>query len=132
MDKADVSNVNYRELVSTIKELEQKPFTYDICHKLASLYVVRDNMYRDTSVTSQNAHTDVLKEYSDILSSYNEYCAIKRDYQLQKTTRDAVITEINIVCKEISEFIHILYSNSDMPEERDAIRNMINMESERI
>ena len=29
------------------------------------------------------------------------------------------------VCKELNEFVHILYSNTDMQEEREEIKNLI-------
>lgn len=50
---------------------------------------------------------------------------MKREYQLGNTSKDNVIVSMNNVCKEIKEFISLLYSSTDMQEERDLLHNMI-------
>lgn len=121
--------LNLSEIERSIKELESGSTTYGNCSKLASLYIVRDHLksnYQPQTSYENNVKNEVVKEYSDILPEYTEYCKIKRDYQLQKITKDKVISEINDVCNEIKEFITCLYINSDMPEERNQILTMIN------
>ena len=120
--------LNLTELINSIQELESGPTTYSNCSKLASLYIVRDHLnpdYQSQNLNDKDIKKEVIKEYSDILPEYTEYCKIKREYQLQKVPKDKVISEIMDVCNEITEFINCLYSNSDMPEEREQILAMI-------
>ena len=107
--------LNITEINNTITELENGDTTFANCQKLASLYIVRDKF-------PVNA---VEHELSDILPQYKNYCAVKRKYQLNELTVDAVINSVNGVCKEIQEFIEILYGSTDTPEERERIRQMI-------
>ena len=103
---------------NTIEELENDRTTFDNCMKLASLYIIRDNNMRAT--------TEVEQELDDILPQYRNYTDIKRKYQLGEVSEKAVENQINLVCKEIEEFIHTLYASTDMPIERDYIKTMVN------
>jgi hypothetical protein len=67
----------------------------------------------------------VIEEYNDILPSYSTFCDIKRHYQMGETDKQPVLAAISKVCKEINEFLLILYKNTDMQEERDCIKNSI-------
>ena len=107
--------LNITEINNTITELENGDTTFANCQRLASLYVVRDKFPVNT----------VEHELSDILPQYKNYCAVKRKYQLNELTVDAVINSIGGVCKEIQEFIETLYGSTDTPEERERIQQMI-------
>ena len=67
----------------------------------------------------------VIKEYSDILPEYHKYVDIKTKYQLGEISEKAVETQIQRVCMEISEFIHTLYTGTDMSVERMYIKSML-------
>lgn len=103
--------MDIKEINEMIQELEESDTTYNNAMDLASLYTVRDNI--------------TLEELDDILPTYNQYCRIKRDYQMNKRTIEPVLVEINRVCNEIAEFIKTMYSNTDTPEERKIIKEMI-------
>lgn len=105
--------LDIEQVSDTIKELEQSDTTFDNCIKLASLYIVRNNYPTD----------DVSTELDDILPQYKRYCTIKRNYQLGNLSKDAVISAMDKVCKEITEFINSLYSHTDMQEERDLLES---------
>ena len=110
------------EINNTIENLENSSTTFDNCMKLASLYIVRTE--------HQKAITDVGKqvesELNDILPQYRLYCQVKRKYQLHELPDTSVQLAMKDVCREIQEFIHTLYSSTDMPEERELIKNLIN------
>ena len=106
------------EINNTITELENGDTTFANCQRLASLYIVRDKF----PINHVNA---VEHELSDILPQYKNYCAVKRKYQLNELTVDAVINSISGVCKEIQEFIETLYGSTDTQEERERIKQMI-------
>lgn len=111
--------LNLNDINETIKDLETNASTtFDTCNKLASLYIVRNNM--------QNVVDDTEKELSDILPRYKSYCEIKKDYQLGRTTEQAVYKAMDEVGREIKEFIHILYSNTDTKAERQILKETIN------
>ena len=119
------------ELVdNTIKELENSDTTFITCDKLASLYIVRYfNESAVNRVIIDESPDNVQRELADILPSYKQYCEIKRDYQLNHVGKEAVIDKIAAVCKEITEFLHTLYSSTDLPEERAIIEgNLSNLE----
>lgn len=108
--------MNIKEIEETIKELENGSTTYDSCLKLASLYAVRDKM--NSAVVEQ--------ELEDILPAYDRYVDIKRNYQLNKATKNEVLSQMKWVCIEIKEFIQTLYASSTS-DERELITDMITM-----
>lgn len=110
--------MNIKDIETTITELENGPTTYDSCQKLASLYVVRSNLSGvelDTTVT----------EYHDILPMYNKYVDTKRLYQMQKVSITEVNASMTQLCKEVKEFLLMLYNNTESASERGQIRDMI-------
>lgn len=102
------------EIENTIEELENAPTTFANCQKLASLYIVLNHI---NTQEKQNKDT-VIQEYSDILPAYTEFCKIKKQYQLNQVSIEAVTTGIKDVCREVYEFLQTLYNNSDIAEER--------------
>ena len=112
--------LNMDEINNTIEELENGNTTYDACIKLSALYNVRDRLMNKETVDETE------EELEDILPQYRLYCEVKRKYQLNELTEDAVVLAIKDVCTEVTEFIHTLYSSTDMQQERDTIKAMLN------
>lgn len=110
---------------STIDELEQGETTFANCEKLASLYIIKEH-FKQYPPVLRGLYDEIEDELNDIAPQYRTYCEIKREYQLGKTTKEAVIKSIKGVCKEIEEFLQLLYSNTDMPEEREQLKLFIN------
>lgn len=110
--------MNIQEVNDMIQELEEYESSLSNIRNLSSLYIVRKHLLENTvdSVTNQ---------LNDILPSYIEYVKLKRKYQLNEVTEQAIYLAMQQVCKEIKEFLHILYSNTDTPKEREMIRNLI-------
>lgn len=125
-------------LDETIEELERGPISFNLCGKLASLYIVKEHL--NTAVNNENnrvvareykddkpkTEIKVENELSDILPQYKKYIEIKRKYQMHNVTEEAVERSILQVCNEIREFIQTLYSSTDLPVERQRIREMLN------
>lgn len=111
-------NMNVQELNNMIQELEKSEPSLSNIRNLSSLYIVRKNLL-------ENNVNIVTKELNDILPSYIDYVKIKRKYQLNEVTEQAVYLSMQQVCGEIKEFLHILYSNTDTSKERKMIRNLI-------
>lgn len=91
--------MNLAEINTTIEELEQGNTTFDACMKLASLYTVREHLQHDT----------VIKEYNDILPSYDNYVDCKTQYQLGYISETKVASSLEMLCTEIYEFIYTLH-----------------------
>ena len=106
--------MDMKEIESTIEELENGPTTYDSCIKLSALYSVRDNMKSDTR-----------KELDDILPLFKMYVAVKTKYQLGELPATSLIMGMRDLCKEIHEFIDRLYNNTELSEEREAVKQML-------
>ncbi len=104
-----------------ISILEESDTTPENVSELASLYICRDNL-QNRLETLPDAITD---ELSDILPYYTKYRDIKRRYQMHQTTEGEVIKGIKDVCRELSEFIGVLYSGTDMNKERLCIKQML-------
>lgn len=106
----------------TIKELEKDSTTFENCQKLASLYIVRQ-FYKtgDMRMVKRDTTDIIYKELSDILPHYNDYCRKKREFQLHNADKSIVLDSLNVLCQEITEFLHILYVSTDMPAERHII-----------
>lgn len=105
--------MNIQDINRTIQELKDDSTTFENCERLAHLYIVKEHM--------NNAE----EEYEDILPQYVKYTVMKRKYQLGEIAEQAIEKQIKAVCKEISEFIHTLYTSTDMPSEREMIKSMI-------
>lgn len=105
-----------------IQELENDDTSVENVKELALLYIVRDNLQKSLE---QTGNDKIIEEYTDILPQYHRYVEIKREYQLGNISQKAVETAIKKVCKEIQEFIHTMYSCTDMPKERTYIKEMI-------
>jgi hypothetical protein len=113
------------EINNTIEQLENSSTTFDVCSKLASLIIVKQHLENVGETKVSTSGDVVVKEYDDILPQYRMYCEIKRKYQMHEMTEEAVHLAIKDVCKEINEFLHILYSNTDTQVERDCIKEML-------
>lgn len=107
--------MDIKDINRTITELEDDSTTFENCNKLASLYIIKEFF-------NKNAVED---ELTDILPQYKKYTDIKRRYQLGEASEKTVEKQIKLVCKEVSEFIHFLYSSTDLPIEREIIKNMV-------
>jgi len=105
------------ELNDMIKELEETASTFSDYDKLANLYIVKEHTH--------NYENPTLKELNDILPQYTNYCMIKKKFQMNELPKQTIIYAMQDVCKEIKEFIQILYSNTYTKEERDYIKNML-------
>ena len=120
--------LDLQEINDTIKELENASTTFDNCMKLANLYIVREHLnvdYRPSTADDNGIEQAVVKEYSDILPAYTDFCKTKRRYQLNEIAMQPVLRQLHHVCSEIVEFIEGLYNNTDTPEERQQITQMI-------
>ena len=105
--------MDIKDINRTIQELKEDSTTFENCERLAHLYIVKEHM--------NNAE----EEYEDILPQYVKYMGMKRKYQLGEIAEPAIEKQIKAVCKEISEFIHTLYTSTDMPSEREMIKSMV-------
>ena len=54
------------------------------------------------------------------------YVAVKRKYQLHELSDDDLLFAMRSLCRDIEEFIETLYNNTELPNERTTIKNMIN------
>ena len=122
--------LSLEEINNTIEDLENGSTTFDACAKLASLYIVRDNLLHKQTETGEQKEESQLEDHveselNDILPQYKTYCEVKRRYQLNEVTEKAVYTSMQDVCREIHEFISILYSSTDTTKEREMIKNLI-------
>lgn len=118
--------LDINEINDTIADLETNySTTFDTCMKLASLYTVREHLQTSVTKPTETKAASVETELNDILPQYRLYCNVKRKYQLNELTEQAVFIAMRDLCKEISEFLHILYSNTDTPKEREMIKALI-------
>lgn len=98
-----------------IEELENSPTTIENISELASLYIVRNNLFNTLQSFQQ----------PDILPHYQAYVENKRTYQLDENTEGAVIKSLKSLCIDLNEFFSTLYSNTDMAKERLCITELI-------
>lgn len=109
--------LNLEEIDKTIQELENGETTFGTCQKLSYLYIVREHFAKDDVV---------IAEYNDILPSYSKYCKVKRKFQLNELPDTDIQPALLAVCKEVKEFLLILYNNTDTQNERELLREMLN------
>lgn len=115
--------LNLEEIENTIAEMEQNSATtFDTCEKLASLYIVRDNL----KTCGKSVVASMESEINDILPAYRNYCDIKRQYQMHELPVESVEIAMQSVCKEIQDLFLLLYANSDTQSEREQIQALLN------
>lgn len=112
------------EIDGMITELENTLQSFTDLQRLADLYIIKDvQKSRSNSIVDTSNAT--LQELNDILPQFKNYCMIKKRYQLNELPKQTVVYAMKDVCKELNEFVHILYSNTDMQEEREEIKKLI-------
>lgn len=104
-----------------IKELLNGPLALSNARNLSALITIQSYMKN----AIQSKPDSLEQELNDILPQYREYCAVKRQYQLGRATEDLMIASMRLVCKEVKEFLLILYQNTDTKIERNMIRRML-------
>lgn len=122
--------LDLRLIDDTIDELEQDAMSFENCIRLASLYICRDyNKNRNMSlldVSNDVSFNNVDSELSDILPAYQKYIDAKRRYQQFEVVDKMLIYAMSDLCREITEFIATLYSNTETEAERALLIKMIN------
>lgn len=106
---------------NSISDLESGDTTVSACEKLAHLYIIREH------ITNENKAglSRIRGEFSDILPSYIKYVETKKQYQQHKTSLEDVEYCMSTLCKDICEFIHILYNSTESSVERKCISSTI-------
>ena len=110
--------MNIKELNNMIQDLENSDLSLSNIRNLSSLYIVKKHL-------TESKIDNVTAELNDILPSYLDYVNTKRKYQLHEVTEQAIYLRLEQVCKEIKEFLHILYTNTDTPKEREILKKLI-------
>lgn len=113
--------MNLAEVNEAIKELQESPLTLSNARNLSALINVRDYLQNVT----QSITDSLEQELNDILPQYKNYCLIKRQYQLGRLSTEDLVISMRRVCKEIREFLLILYRSTDTEIERKLIKSMI-------
>lgn len=108
-----------------IQDIEQSDNSLSNARSLASLYILKSIKENDENLILKRSSSIVTKELDDILPSYNYYIDTKRRFQLKQLNEELVIEALKDVCREIKEFVQIIYSCTDMQTERDTIKEML-------
>jgi len=106
---------------NTITDLENAENTFENCSKLASLYIIRDECKNANTGGIDTTESELL----DILPAYRYYVDAKRKYQMNTTDDEAMVATLSSLCVEIYEFFQTLFSGTDIPKERNLIRELI-------
>lgn len=117
--------IDLQVIEDTIYDLEQEPLSLDLCEKLATLYICRDNAKSRLNRPAE-ASNGVLDELHDILPAYNKYVETKTRYQKYEVVEQMVIIAMQNLCDEITDFVSELYHNTVSSAERQIIIDMIN------
>lgn len=111
--------MNMEIINEMIDELEQSEPSLSNVRNLSALYNVRTNLL------GTNRFDKVSKELSDILPSYIQYIDTKRRYQLHEVSEELLYNNMKELCREIKEFVQMLYSGTDTQTERDILQRTI-------
>lgn len=116
--------ISVKEVCDTIDALENGVINLQTCSKLATLYLVRDELNK-REFGANTSLRGVIKEEGDILPEYLKYVDLKYKYQMGEINSEVVKNQMRNVCKEIKEFVQTLYRCSDMVEEREQLVTML-------
>ena len=111
--------MNLEIINEMIDELEQSEPSLSNVRNLSALYNVRANLL------GTNRFDKTSKELSDILPSYLQYIDTKRKYQLHEVSEELLYNNMKELCREIKEFVQMLYSGTDTQTERDILQRTI-------
>jgi len=110
----DINTIN-----EYIDELENSDSSLSNVRNLSALYIVKSHL-----LGSDN-FDNTAKELNDILPSYKNYVDVKRKYQLHETTEQALQIAMESLCKEIKEFLLLLFSSADTQVEKEFLHIII-------
>lgn len=112
--------MNIQDIEESIVQLEESTTTFDNAFKLASLYILRDNLKPGLKPMVNN----VEGELNDILPQYRHYIEVRRNFQLGKTTEKEMLKVLSYLCQEIKEFLQALYASTASPQEQELLNNL--------
>ena len=98
-----------------IDVLENSETSLENIQELALLYTVRNNFSGDK----------VESELSDILPDYKKYLDAKRKFQMKETDDTPMVDYMKLLCKEIQDFVLLLYNNTHTRKERHYIEETL-------
>ena len=113
--------MNLAEVNEAIQELQESSLTLSNARNLSALLNVRDYLQN----SAQSFPDNLEHELNDILPQYKNYCEVKRRYQLNQASDDDIVIAMRSVCKEVKEFLLILYQNTDTKIERIMLIYMV-------
>lgn len=102
-----------------IDELEEQEVSLSNIRNLSALYTVRNHF------VGGKIYNNVVQELDDILPSYLKYLDVKRKFQQKEVQQESVLLCFSNLCQEICEFLHRLYSSTDLQQERDLLHTLI-------
>ena len=112
--------MDINEIEETIQELENSSTTFNNALKLASLYILRENLKPGL----KREIDGVEDELDDILPQYRHYIVVRRNFQLGQTNQTEVLKALTYLCIEIKEFLKALYSGTSSPEEQSILQEL--------
>lgn len=98
-----------------IKILEDSETSLENIQELALLYTVKNNFSGDK----------VESELSDILPAYKKYLDAKRKFQMKEIDDTPMVDYMKLLCKEIQDFVLLLYNNTHTRKERHYIEETL-------
>ena len=113
--------MNVEDINTIIQELQDSEITPSNTRFLASLYIIKDKMEKPVTRHDNTSN----KELQDVLPAFNHYVDVKRKYQMQQISDDALVQSMKFVVQELREFIQTLYCNTSTRKERIQIESML-------
>ena len=126
--------IGEKELLKEIEDYESRQPTYQVCEKLANLYIIYDHLYGNKNEPQHNIPPNYSfyseepnqEEKESVLPAYDMYVESKIAFQYGDIPKEKVLYFLNALSQEIKDFFAMLYRNTDMPEEREIINSLIN------
>lgn len=113
--------IDERELNQAIDECIKNPHNAQVCQQLASFLIIRSFLFpKDEEQTTQYSYAD-----ESVLPAYDDFVNAKWLFQKGEGSKDKLIKTLNALLRQIQDLIKNLYSNSNTPEERAAITEVI-------
>lgn len=111
--------MNLNIINELIDDLEKEDASLSNIRNLSALYNVKSHLL------GTEKYDSTVKELKDILPSYLSYVDIKKQYQLHKLPEQELYSAMEILCKEIKEFLLMLFSSTDTEAERKFLHIII-------
>ena len=111
--------------IKNIQEMKSREPTAQNMRDVALLELWLNSKKDNSNSIATVSNIETVKETKEILPAYFIYIDFKRKYQLKEITKEKMLDSLKMLSDEIFDLIKLIYRNTDTPEERNLLNQLI-------